>query len=264
MKKYILTISLFSFFAFYNVKGQVLVLEGSYQGRDLYVQNPFSASGVGFCVYEVRVNGLATTDEINSSAFAIDLGLLNLNAGEPITVQIAYKNGCDPIVINPEVLKPMSTFDIVNIRVSDKGMLKWSTKNESGKLPFIIEQFRWNKWVKVGEINGIGTPGENSYQFQVTPNSGLNKVRIKQTDSSSQSRYSTVLEFQSTLPKVMFSPVKVKTEITFSRKTLYEIYNKFGNIEAKGFADKIDVSNLEKGKYYLNYDNSFGETFEKK
>lgn len=264
MKKIIFTLFVFFIALIHDINAQVIVIEGHYQGRDIYVQNPFSASGVGFCVYEVRVNGIATTDEINSSAFAVDLALLNLNIGDEINIQIAHKEGCDPIIINPEVLKPLSTFEIVDINVSDKGLLKWTTKNESGKLPFTIEQFRWSKWVKVGEIEGEGTASLNKYEFKVTPNSGSNKVRVKQVDSTAKPRYSTAFKFESRIPSVTFSPVKVKKEITFSNETLYEIYNMYGNIVARGYANKIDVSNLEKGKYYLNYDSSFGESFEKK
>ena len=61
-----LLITLFAFQA--NATG-VIVLEGHYQGKNLYVQNPFAGSGVGFCTFEVTINGEVTTDEVNSSAF---------------------------------------------------------------------------------------------------------------------------------------------------------------------------------------------------
>src|SRR5688572_29323017 len=50
-----------------------IVIDGQYQDKNIYVQNSVSSSGVGFCAYEVRVNGQITNDEINSSAFEIDL-----------------------------------------------------------------------------------------------------------------------------------------------------------------------------------------------
>ena len=56
-----------------------LVLTGIYQGSNLYVMNPFAPVGEGFCVTEVQVNGAATSDEINSSAFEVDLGALSLD-----------------------------------------------------------------------------------------------------------------------------------------------------------------------------------------
>jgi hypothetical protein len=245
------------------MEAQVLVLEGNYQGRDIYVQNPFASSGVGFCVYEVRVNNEVTTDEVNSSAFAIDFSMLNLNIGDPLNIEIIHKEGCEPLVINAEVLKPISTFEINSISVINN-MLKWTTTNESGKLPFVIEQYRWNKWVKVGEVAGKGTDGENSYQFKLVPNSGSNKVRVKQTDSTNKPRYSTVTEFTSKSYEVSYSPIKVKKDIIFSQRTMYEVYNMYGNIVMRGYDKVINVSALEKGRYYINYDNKFGDTFEKK
>lgn len=264
MKRIYLILFVLAFSSIDTLNAQVVVLEGHYQGRDIYVQNPFSSSGVGFCVYEVRVNKEVTTDEVNSSAFAIDFNMLNLQIGDPLNIEIVHKEGCDPLVINPEVLKPISTYDIVSIEVDKSNTLKWSTKGESGKLPFVIEQYRWNKWVKVGEVGGKGTESVNNYEFRLTPNSGLNKVRVKQTDSTNKPRYSEATEFSSKTYEVSYSPVKVKKELIFSHTTMYEVYNMYGNIVMRGYDKKIDVSALKKGKYYINYDNKFGDTFEKK
>lgn len=264
MKKIYLTLLLIIALSFDDVKAQVVVLDGHYQGRDIYVQNPFSSSGVGFCVYEVRVNNEVTTDEVNSSAFAIDFNMLSLNIGDPLSIEIVHKEGCEPIVINPEVLKPISTYEIKSISVDKSNVLKWVTINESGKLPFTIEQYRWNKWVKVGESDGKGTSGENNYQFKLVPNSGINKVRVKQTDSTNKPRYSDIAEFTSKQYEVSYSPVKVKKEIIFSHTTMFEVYNMYGNIVMRGYDKTVDVTSLTKGKYYINYDNKFGDTFEKK
>ncbi|PJC62331.1 MAG: hypothetical protein CO022_05125, partial [Flavobacteriales bacterium CG_4_9_14_0_2_um_filter_32_27] len=63
---------LFSILIAFSSYAGVIVLEGHYQGKNLYVQNPFAGSGVGFCTFEVTINGDVTTDEVNSSAFEID------------------------------------------------------------------------------------------------------------------------------------------------------------------------------------------------
>ena len=34
-----------------------IIHEGHYQGKNLYVQNPFADAGIGFCVIKVTVNG---------------------------------------------------------------------------------------------------------------------------------------------------------------------------------------------------------------
>src|ERR1700751_554000 len=147
----------------------VLVVEGKYQQKNLFIQNGFSSNGVGFCAFQVKVNGQITTDEVNSSAFEIDFSSFKFKAGDKITVEIEHKDGCIPKILNPEVLKPKPSFDLVGITINNDAVLNWSTKNEGGSLPFIIEQFKWNKWVYVGEINGEGTPGQHDYKFKVAP-----------------------------------------------------------------------------------------------
>ena len=211
-----------------------LVLEGNYQGKNLFIQNPFSEAGVGFCVYEV-------------------------------TVKIKHKDGCTPLVLNPEVLKPKSTFDIVKQQVAADGTYSWVTSNETGELPFIVEQKRWNKWVKVGEVPGAGTPGEHTYSFKVTPHSGENTFRVKQVDLTKKARYSQSVAYTDpSVAVITWQPQKPKDEIIFSGNTLYEVYDQYGNVVKRGYANKLDVSTLKKDMYYINYDNKMGETFIKR
>jgi hypothetical protein len=243
----------------------MILLEGTYQGKNVYVQNPFASGGVGFCVYEVRVNDQVTTDEIGSSAFEVDLRNFQLKIGDPVTIKIFHKDDCKPKVLNPEVLKPKSTFVTlatgISINCGDE-MLKWTTTGEQGKLTFIVEQYRWNKWVKVGEVDGIGTPGTNNYTFKVVTHSGENQFRVKQIDYSGQARTSPVAKCTSTKAAIKFYPVKAKDKITFEGgETLWEIYDQYGNIVKKGFGSSIDVTGLAKGGYFLNYDNAVGEFF---
>lgn len=246
----------------------VIVLEGIYQGKNLYIQNPFGSSGVGFCVQEVRVNGNVTTDEIASSAFEIDLRNFQFKLGDKVEIKIIHKDDCKPKVLNPEVLNPKSTFEIVTMSIEKDLTFKWSTKGEAGKLPYSIEQFRWNKWVKVGEVEGNGTAELNSYSFKVVPHSGKNQYRVKQVDYTGQPKFSKTLDYPSSSPVITFSPAKVSKEISFfdgstPAETMFEIYDQFGNIVKRGFASTVDCSTLTKGVYYLNYDNKMGEFIKK-
>lgn len=247
-----------------SAEAGVIVLEGNYQGKNLFVQNPFSEAGVGFCVYEVTVNGMIATDEINSNAFEIDMANFSLQSGEKVTVRISHKDGCTPMVLNPEVLKPKSTFDIVKQDISADGTYRWTTVNETGELPFIVEQKRWNKWVKVGEVMGAGTPGEHTYEFKVTPHSGENTVRVRQTDLTKKARFSQNVTLASSAAQVSWTPAKPKDVINFSGVTLYEVYDEYGNIVKRGYASTVDIASLKKGTYYLNYDNKMGDTFIKR
>lgn len=249
-------------------QGGVIILEGNYQGKNLYVQNPFQNGGVGFCVSEVLVNGNITTDETNSSAFEIDLKAHKLNIGDKVEIKIKHKDDCKPKILNPEVLKPKSTFEVISMTIDKDGTVKWSTKSETGKLAYAVEQFRWNKWVKVGEVEGAGTPATNNYTFKITLHSGKNMVRVRQTDYSGQPRLSKPVEVVSAVPDITFAPVKASKDINFVAndkpiETMYEIYDQYGNVVKRGYGDKIDVSNLAKGGYFLNYDNKMGEFYKK-
>ena len=240
-----------------------IVLEGNYQGKNLYVQNPFAGSGVGFCTYEVTVNGDVSTDEINSSAFEIDFTNFQLQTGDKVVIAIKHKDDCRPKVLNPEILKPKSTFEILKMNVDKEGVFSWMTKGETGTLTFVVEQFRWNKWIKVGEIEGKGVESENEYSFQTTPHSGQNQFRVKQVDYTGKPRYSKPARHNSVSTEITFTPIKTKDDLTFTAETMFEIYDSYGNIVKKGYSGKVDVTNLPKGIYYLNYDNKTDKFFKK-
>jgi hypothetical protein len=262
MKRVLLLTVLIPFFSAFAL-GSAIILEGNYQGKNIFVQNPFASSGVGFCTFEVTINDQVTTDEINSSAFEIDFSAFQLEIGERVSVQIKHGDDCIPKVLNPEVLKPKSTFEISSMEIDGSEFLKWATTNETGKLPYVIEQFRWNKWVKVGEQGGNGDKATNDYSFKITPHSGENKFRVKQIDYSRRPRYSSSVKFRSKKPPVTFVPQKVKDEIIFSDETMFEIYDAYGNIVKKGFGKKVDVNNLKRGTYYINYDKEMGKFLKK-
>ncbi|MCE3259343.1 MAG: hypothetical protein K0S12_984 [Bacteroidetes bacterium] len=218
------------------VSSATLVVEGKYQNKNVYVQNAFNSNGVGFCAQEIKVNGKITTDETNSSAFEIDLASLQLKYGENVTIEIIHKDGCTPKVLNMEDLKPKPTFEILAMNVSPTGLLKWTAKNETGSLPYIIEQFKWNKWIPIGEVDGIGSPENHEYTFQVALHSGENKYRVKQKGIA-----------------------KANTGIDFNAETGYEVYDAYGVVVKKGFGKQIKTDNLPKGQYYLCYDNTMTE-----
>ena len=262
MRKVLSTSVLIPLFSFASLGGAI-ILEGNYQGKNLFVQNPFAGSGVGFCTFEVTINDNVTTDEINSSAFEIDFTAFQMEIGEKVVVSIKHGDDCRPKVLNPEVLKPKSTFEIISMEIDENGVLKWTTNNETGKLPYIIEQFRWNKWVKVGEEGGQGKKSTNDYTFKITPHSGENKFRVKQIDYSRRPRYSSSVKHRSKKPPVTFAPQKVKDVILFSDNTMYEIYDAYGNIVKKGFGKDVDVTNLKRGTYYINYDKEMGKFLKK-
>lgn len=257
MKKTILFLSLL-------ISGAVahaatLVIEGKFQNKNIFIHNGFGITGVGFCVKEIKVNGEITTDEVNSSAFEIDLKSLQLKYGQNVTIEILHSEGCVPKVLNLEDLKPKPTFEVMNMSLSQTGLLKWTSKNESGALPFVIEQFKWNKWVPVGEVDGMGTPSLHEYSFQVAMHSGQNKYRVKQKGFNSFVRLSKDITALSAVNRPSYAMPQDKSSIDFSDETAYEVYDAYGVIVKKGFGKQIPIQNLDKGQYYLCFDNTLEE-----
>ena len=253
---------LLTLFLPFRTQAGIIEIKGAYQGENLYVKNPFSAVGVGFCVFEVTVNGTTTTDEINSSAFEIDLTVFELYAGEPVVVRINHRDGCTPRVLNPGVLNPRATFQIVELNLAGD-RITWTTRDESGSLPFIVEQFRWNKWVNVGEVPGKGLPGRHSYSMPVRLHSGENRFRVRQTDENGSQRLSPQLFHRAEKQPVSFSTSPQDNNIIFSVPTMYEIFDGRGRLVTRGYGDRVSIEELNRGSYFLNFDNQM-RTFQKR
>lgn len=259
MKKIICACVLVFCFSWTYANAGVLIVEGKYQQKNLYIQNGFSSNGVGFCAYEVKVNGQVTTDEVNSSAFEIDFSPYKLKAGDKIIIEIGHKDGCMPKILNPEAIKPRPTYDLLSIDVNKDAVLTWGSKNELGALPYIIEQFKWNKWVYVGEVMGDGSPAQHVYTFKITPTSGENKFRVKQVGYGGIPRYSRETVYTSLMDKPSFKLEDGSKIVSFSNETTFEVYDYYGNVLKKGFGSSVDITTLPKGKYYLCYDSVVSE-----
>jgi hypothetical protein len=246
----------------FQAKSGVLVVEGKFQNKNIYVQNAYGGSGVGFCAVEVKVNGNITTDEVNSSSFEIDLLALQLKYGDKVTIEIIHKDFCKPYVLNAEDLKPRPTYEVMNMSVSQTGILRWTTNKESGPLPYVIEQFKWNKWVPIGTVDGIGTSEVHEYAFAVALHSGENKFRVKQIGLGSLPKISAAVAVNSIVEKPNYALTKDYDALQFTSETFYEIYDDYGIVK-KGYGKEVKLENMKKGRYYLCFDNQITE-FEKK
>lgn len=82
--------------------GSVL-LQGRFQGKNLYVQNPSREED--YCVCSVVINDSIEVDfeHINSSAFEINMIGLDLKFGSEVNIKIIHFSDCKPKVLNPEV-----------------------------------------------------------------------------------------------------------------------------------------------------------------
>ncbi|MFI5203530.1 MAG: hypothetical protein ACHQF2_03450 [Flavobacteriales bacterium] len=232
-----------------------LTLKGRIENDKIYVQNPGSSTHDGFCTKYVMVNGKKIDLKVNQSTYEIDLAEYGYKKRDSVCVQIVHEADCKPKILKTfteEIKTPL--FETESITVDTSGNLKWSTKNENYKLKFIIEQYRWNKWIKVGEVAGKGTSGKHTYEFKVEIHSGVNKIRVKQVypDPNKTSMTPSAMCI-STRSRVTMK--KIKTDLLFSYETSYEVYDSFGTFVKRGKGAKLDCKTLKKGTYFVNFDN---------
>lgn len=266
LNKILLTLTVLSSGAFVSFSN--LSIEGHYQGKNLYVQSPESEDGFGFCVNRVTVNGEPFSHSVQASAFQVDMAEFDVKIGDKVIVVFEHEAGCKPKLLNPEVLLPKSTFVLEDISCLADGTLSWTTSDESGALTYQIEQYKWNKWVVVGETNGVGNAEPNKYLFNLTPHSGENKIRVSQTDNSGEKRVSRAISFMANgiaEPELQNSDGE---SIKFVENgnpivTKYEVYDAYGNIVKKGMNSTVNCSNLKNGIYHVNFDNKHSKFIKK-
>lgn len=247
------------FFAGIKALASEMLLKGIYQGKDLYIMNPMLDAGEEYCVFEVLINNEKYNEVINSSAFRISLDYAGLQYGQEYVVTIRHHEFCTPKLVNPEVLKPLCTYEIASHELGYDNVLRFITANESGKLTFYIEEFRWGKWIEIGQIPGEGGPGSRSYSIKTYPFNGENRFRIYQIDHLKRKVYSDEIVYPINKEpiRIMTKLSGVSKEIVFSDNTSYEVINEFGEELISGVGNIVNVSRLTKGQYFLNYENEY-------
>ncbi|MCU0431766.1 MAG: hypothetical protein MUF42_17540 [Cytophagaceae bacterium] len=250
-----------------NSQAGILPISGVYQGKNLYVQNPFAGNQKDFCANEVYVNDVKVMSNIQSSAFEIDLSHLKMQ--EPVTIKITHKDDCKPKILNPQVIKQNSSFQFTSFIV-DADHMTFTSKGEKPGSKMVVEHFLYNSWVALKEMNGKGSPLLNNYDakqlgldVKQKHHSGLNKYRIKYVDSDGQMIYSQIVEFKSDLAPLTAYPARVTDKLTLSRETDYEILDAVGTAVLKGRGKEVDMSKQTTGVYYLNADNQTIKLYKK-
>ena len=240
----------------FEIKAQksVFEFEGTYQGNNVYIQNPLSDSVSDYCTISIEVNKIKILTGFEMSAYEIRLDTMNLKMGDHVNVSISHWTDCSPKILN-SLVTPRPTYEIRKISIDSTGLLKWNTVKENGKLSYIIEQYIWNKWISVGEVTGKGQAVLNDYESTVVLHSGVNKFRVKQQDANGKNYLSRTVEVDSGLKPIKLKSNYFNEQIDFGIITHYEIYDAYGNVIKKGMDKIVDVKNLEKGSYFVNFDN---------
>ncbi len=234
------------------VFGGELVISGVYQGKNLYVQNPFIPGTEDFCTQQVYINDELVISSPRTSAFVVDLSGFSIN--QSVIVKIMHSDVCEPKIINPQVIRREANFRYTALSLTED-RLTWSTTGEMPNSRFFIEQYMNNRWVIVKSVVAKGRYDQNSYEYTPSIGSGDNLIRIKNLTPQGEVIYSDLLKYTSDKPPVTFTPEKVTDMITLSREVKYSVFDAQGNLLFQGNGDKVDCKDLESGQYYINFDN---------
>ena len=256
----VFTILAFSFIGIANAG--VITIEGYYQGKNLFVQNPFKDNE--FCVVSVFVNNSKVISYPKVSAFEVDLSSLAINT--PITIKILHRNNCEPKLLNQQVVMSKSRFAFTSMNV-DKDAVNWSSKGEKLGGKFYLQRLSVNNsWDTVEEVDCKGNLSASYYSWDAVHVAGLNQYRIKFVEEDGLIFYTKTVEIKNNREPITFYPRRVSDIITFVSKSpvVYSIYDKNGEIVMTGKGVTINCESLPQDDHYtLLYDNQ-KKTFYKK
>lgn len=249
MIKIFLLTSLFLFSQIFYA--QEIKLTGVYNGTNLYVMN----HGADFCVSSIYINDSLSKDEIKSNAFEINFDLMDIDSGAAVNVVISHKENCKPVVINPDAINPLNNFAFKSFRVNRNGTANFSISGDQGPEPIKLQQFRWGKWINIADVAEPEPQKPNYYNVELKFHFGENLFRLVRTSESGVDTYSKTVKIRSQNKELKLVSSKVSDILKFTDETFFEIFDERGGFIRDGYGLEEDVSDLSKGKYWVNYDN---------
>jgi len=229
-------------------------LAGVFQGKILFIQNPYDKNDNQFCIEEIRVND--SRMNINYKLSAIKLDFEGFEMYSPIRIKVLHKDSlCNSVVINPEAILFHTIFRFVTTSLSDTALV-WTTKGERGIGSFEVEKLQDGFWVSEEIIEAKGVYEGCEYIHYPNMEEGANKYRVKYKfppNNRLQFLYSQEVEYDFYPDPVVFSPKTVKTKLYLSRATHFEIYDAGDNLVLEGRGTEIDVRVLRRGRYVIYF-----------
>ena len=167
------------------------------------------------------------------------------------------------IVKKPAPLSEYKTdHNIIYINIDTAtGTLSWKTKLEEDTGSYSVEDVRWSKFMRLTRVKK--KPGEMVYySVHVPVDSGLYKICIRSFDKDGRAK-AKIIE----IPQPIEKPhgiIDAKDLLFMYHISRFQIYDRYGKLLKEGYAEKIDVSDMDSGVYYWNYDNTCSEFIRKK
>ena len=254
--------------SFNSVFSADIVFDGMFFEQNMYIKNPSMESG--FCIKSISVNGKSVNTNLNTGLVVVKFSELGLKSGDLFNMVINHDEASKPVIINKNAFASKSTFTLVSAKIEIDGndsKLCFTVKDESSPMPFYIDHFRANKWVRIGAVIGKGGKDEKTYELPVAGLPGENQFMIYQrNDDDTQRSFDVTVESPKNevveLEKIIQK--KAVKEIRFTGSTEYIIVDKaYGNTKMRGVDKKADISTLPKAKYFVSYEEKF-KKFKKK
>lgn len=223
---------------------------GVYRGKTLFIQNPYNQKTREFCILGVRLNNKALQTSLNISALKIDFTGIDQNV--PVTISINHKQGCTPIIINPDAIAYHNVFAFKEISITDTALV-WSTVGDVSAGYYLLEGYERGIWQERDTIPSKGKFGGATYVHFPRIEEGANKLRIKYNFPNGDYLYSREIDFHYYADPVTFKPYNATTELELSRVAEYDIYDAKGRLILSGIGRIIDVSKLPRGDYVIYF-----------
>ena len=101
-------------------------LAGVYQGKTLFIQNPFDKVNREFCVEKIYINEREL--DINYKLSALKLDFSDYDLFTPVKIRLMHRDTlCVPVIINPDAILFHTIFRFVSVSLTDSALI-WSTK----------------------------------------------------------------------------------------------------------------------------------------
>lgn len=177
------------------------------------------------------------------------------------------------LTVGSIIVLPIELLSFDSKTTDDGVKLLWETATEVNNDYFTLEKsVNGSDFMEIGKVKGAGNSSKlvNYEWTDEQPSQGISYYRLKQTDFDGLFTYSDIIPVKFSHNKKHFAvapnPAKDKTEISYYSDGMNEVTIKF--IDAHGRIRKevskedpegvnrisIDVSNFEKGVYYLSMD----------
>ena len=145
-------------------------------------------------------------------------------------------------------------------------LICWKAKEDDAKVVYVLQQFRWNKWVDWDSLQSNNTGDTAAYSLNISKyyHSNVNIFRINPKSKgkvlmNSQKVTHVEKDYGELLKRIAFTQHNSPVDVTFEHNTWYEVYDKFGNIVRHGYGLSFSRRGLQGDVYYVNYDNKTSE-----